>query len=929
MTKNNPNPIPKWVRRLLSHCKQRPLRVILITVAITLGFAAAAPWVVVDTDPENMLHADEPVRVAHRRLKKDFNQHDLIVVGIVNEQHPQGIFNPESLKKIDSLTRFAESLGESESPANVISHDILSLATVDDIKPLSGGRVQFDWLISRDSGGVDPAEVSRRARRNPVLVDTVVSADGKAAAIYIPISSKDVSYPIAKKLKAFIDTLSGPEQFHIAGMPVAEDTFGVEMFIQMAISAPAAMLLVFIMMLVFFRRPTVIVAPMIVAMLSVLITMGALIASGNPLHIMSSMIPIFIMPIAVLDSVHIVSELYDRYNPEEDRWTLVLDVLGELFSPMLFTSLTSAAGFASLALTPIPPVRVFGVFVAIGIMVAWLLTVLLIPAWFMLLSDDTLSRFGTRYSTSQQTERCDNFMDRCLAWVGQFSLRRAVPITLLAIGLLAVSMLGIRQIEINDNPVKWFAKDHPLRVADRVMNKHFGGTYMAYLGLEVPDSGTSLDARLDAISSKIDNPEVLREFTQKRQSLEVSAPAKTDRLAGLVAFADEREEQSAEAGSDSTADAWGDLGALLADVSGPEPIFKQPKVLQYLLDYQHAVLAAGLVGNATSLANIVSIVNRELRGGADEYLVLPATRGGVSQALLAYESSHRPLFLWHFVTRDFRKASLWLQLQRGDNKDMEALTAFTADYIQKNPPPVEIDLQWFGLTYLNVVWQTKMVGGMSKAIIGSVVIIFLLMTILLRSALWGIVSLIPFVVSIVVIYGVIGFAGKAYDMPVAVLSSLTLGLAVDFAIHFTVRARALYSIEQGWAKTAALVFAAPTRAITRNALVVAIGFTPLLLAPLTPYRTVGLLLASILLLSASSCLLLLPALLALLERALFVEHSSLTWASVAAIAIAVGVFTATALPALVGGAPWISGVGGFILGLLIVLPLRSRQRNGN
>ncbi len=461
------------------------------------------------------------------------------------------------------------------------------------------------------------------------------------------------------------------------------------------------------------------------------------------------------------------------------------------------------------------------------------------------------------------------------------------------------------------------------------MNKHFGGTYMAYLGLEVANSSASLDSRLDAISSKIVDPEVLREFTRKRQSLEASAPGETAQLAGLIAFADEQEEHSADAGSDSTADAWGDLGASLADVSGPEPIFKQPKVLQYLLDYQQAARAAGLVGNATSLANIVSIVNRELRGGSDEHLVLPTTRGGVSQALLAYESSHRPLFLWHFVTRDFRQASLWLQLQRGDNKDMEALTAFTTDYLEKNHPPVELNLQWFGLTYLNVVWQTKMVGGMGKAIIGSVVIIFLLMTILLRSALWGVVSLVPFVVSIVVIYGVIGFVGKAYDMPVAVLSSLTLGLAVDFAIHFTVRARALYSSDQGWAKTAGSVFAAPARAITRNALVVAIGFTPLLLAPLTPYRTVGLLLASILLLSAFSCLLLLPALLLLLERVLFVELPTLTWPSVAAIAIAVGVFAATALPALVDSSPWMSGVGGLLLGFLIFLPLRSRKRNGN
>jgi predicted RND superfamily exporter protein len=47
--------------------------------------------------------------------------------------------------------------------------------------------------------------------------------------------------------------------------------------------------------------------------------------------------------------------------------------MDNLFMPMLYTSLTSAAGFASLALTPIPPVQVFGVFVALGVMAAWFL----------------------------------------------------------------------------------------------------------------------------------------------------------------------------------------------------------------------------------------------------------------------------------------------------------------------------------------------------------------------------------------------------------------------------------------------------------------------------------------------------------------------------------------------------------------------------
>jgi predicted RND superfamily exporter protein len=61
---------------------------------------------------------------------------------------------------------------------------------------------------------------------------------------------------------------------------------------------------------------------------------------------------------------------------------MVLDkVMQALFQPMLFTSITSAIGFASLALTPIPPVQVFGLCVAFGILLAFLMTITFIPAY--------------------------------------------------------------------------------------------------------------------------------------------------------------------------------------------------------------------------------------------------------------------------------------------------------------------------------------------------------------------------------------------------------------------------------------------------------------------------------------------------------------------------------------------------------------------
>jgi uncharacterized protein len=143
--------------------------------------------------------------------------------------------------------------------------------------------------------------------------------------------------------------------------------------------------------------------------------------------------------------------------------------------------------------------------------------------------------------------------------------------------------------------------------------------------------------------------------------------------------------------------------------------------------------------------------------------------------------------------------------------------------------------------------------------------------VLFRSPLYGLLAMIPLSVTITFIYGLIGLVGKDYDMPVAVLSSLTLGLSVDFAIHFLERARELTKKEGSWKAAAPLMFKEPALAISRNAIIISIGFTPLLFAPLVPYKTVGFFLATIMAASWIGTLFILVALITALQKRLFKE----------------------------------------------------------
>jgi len=867
-------------QKIATYSLEHYKRITVVMVVLTLALGALIPRIKIDTDPENMLSPDEPVRVFHNQTKKKFDLSDMVVLGVVNNKDPNGVFNPASLERIYELTEIAKRLQwpSPEDPneqVGVIEVDLLAPSTVDHIGQGGPGVVTFEWLMPKPpETQAEALEIKEKAMSNPMLKGTVVSEDGKAICIYLPLTSKDLSHEVYKKLREEIASFEeGNEEYHITGLPVAEDTFGYEMFKQMAISAPLAMVVIFILMLLFFRKLVLVISPMIVAMVSVISTMGLLIGLGYPVHIMSSMIPIFLMPIAVVDSVHILSEFFDLYTKEKGRKGTTREVMGNLFTPMLYTSLTSAAGFASLALTPIPPVQVFGVFVAVGIMIAWICTITFVPAYIMMIKESSLENFG---SATVHAEK-QGPLTRLLHAGGRLTYLRAKPILVVMLIISAVAVYGITRIQINDNPVKWFSKGHPIRQADIELNEHFGGTYMAYLVLDpnqtkavptayIDDLRKRLSGRLLELEDEFPNaadilPETETELLQQAGQTE----SREDFLDSLIDFA----QKKLDAAKEKNFDLWYEVMTFFELEKERIKIFKQPDVLRYMAKLQKELEKTGLVGKSNSVADIVKKVHQELIDGKPENYRIPDTSAAVAQCLLQFQSSHNPEDLWHMVTTDYMHTNIWMQLPSGDNKDMQKVVKAVDEFFTENPPPVSLKHRWAGLTYINVVWQDKMVWGMLQSFMGSFIIVFIMMSILFRSALWGLICMIPLMVTIVAIYGIIGLVGKDYDMPVAVLSALSLGMAVDFAIHFLERSRAEYTRFGSWQKASEEMFGEPAHAISRNVIVIAIGFLPLLAAPLVPYKTVGIFVCAILAVSGIVTLLILPAIIRLLEKRLF------------------------------------------------------------
>ncbi|PIE01586.1 MAG: hypothetical protein CSA81_11095 [Acidobacteria bacterium] len=823
---------------------KRPKLIMVLSVLITIFFLAAFPSLRTDTDPVHMLPQDNETVVLYDQIKEEFHLSDIVALGIKTKDG-SSLFTVDGLTKIHKITeeildivdepqaetdmsRFFKKLQflkdhskeSQEAKEIMVKEDIISISTIDDIVLNENGELLVTPLMAQPpKTEAEAAEKLAILNDNPMYGGKLIARDGSLVGIFMPLQKgmKERSYALGEKVKAIAEKYLGEnETCYFAGLPIAESTFGNEMFIQMAVYAPMAGLVIFLLMLFFFRSVKIVIAPMILGGMTVIWSMGALIYSGNVIHIMSSMIPIFLLPIVVLDSIHILSLMSTKMSQSESKPETIRQVMKELFLPMLYTSLTTMVGFASLAATGIPPVVVFGVTIAFGVFLAWILSIVFIPAYTMLLSDKALRAFA------RQGEK-KSFVVEIVQSAHKLAWNYPKAIILVSLLVMMVSIVGIRQIIINDNPVRWFKNGHDLRIADLAMNEKLAGTYMANLYFEIPE-----------------------EVIPKEKSGETAASE--DEFSEF----DDFEEQEVDVPS----------------VKDPEVIAYINKIDEHLKQIKDSQ-GHNIVGGVTSLVDVLRKIGKTALGDDS----IPTTREQVSQYLFLYESGdiERGKDLWKIVTPvDSPSTQTWVYFKSGDNQNMMAVVDSVEQFMKENPVPTfanaegkefPLKVEWSGLMKINNVWQSEMVSGMRDALIGSFVIVFLMMVFLFRSVKWAFIAMLPLSITIMFIYGLIGFAGKFYDMPIAVLSSLTLGLSVDFAIHFIEHAIAYNKKNRHFAKTYDEIFKGTAQAIWRNVLVISIGFTPLFGAALVPYLTVGSFFFLIMLISGLTTLVLMPAIL--------------------------------------------------------------------
>lgn len=289
---------------------------------------------------------------------------------------------------------------------------------------------------------------------------------------------------------------------------------------------------------------------------------------------------------------------------------------------------------------------------------------------------------------------------------------------------------------------------------------------------------------------------------------------------------------------------------------------KSPEVMKQIDALEKHLQKHPKVGNTTSIAKVVRKMN-EIMQGDKKFDVIPDTKELIAQYFLLYSMSADPEDFNKIVDFDYKHAQVMAQIKDSSSQAAQEVVAYTQAYIekQKGGPFKRVG----GLVDVLANMVDYVVKGQVYSLFLSVVICCILVAILMRSVVAGIISMMPLSIAIALLFGIMGFLGIELNLITAMLSSIMVGVGIDYTIHFLWRYRFEYQKVNDPIEAVKTTLTTTGRGIVFNALSVVIGFVVLMISAFSPVRFFGLLVVVSITACMVCALVLLPAVVAVFK----------------------------------------------------------------
>ena len=267
--------------------------------------------------------------------------------------------------------------------------------------------------------------------------------------------------------------------------------------------------------------------------------------------------------------------------------------------------------------------------------------------------------------------------------------------------------------------------------------------------------------------------------------------------------------------------------------------FKTPAVLSERLKLQSKVTnSLPVVGDSFSIADFIKRMNKVMHADKEEFNNIPDNKDLIAQYLLLYEMSGDPANLWRVVDDKYQKANLTFQLKSDDSvqlkKAIKVIESFRKDFSK-----LGIKINYAGSGYKALVFTDLLLKGQISSLIVSLIIVLVLLTIMFKNFYIGLIGSVPIILTAVINFGAMGLSNIPLSSTTALISSIAIGIGIDYAIHFIDRYR-IYAKQFSDKDTVSKwTMYHSGRAILFNAMVVIAGFMVLVFSVFPPNRNLG------------------------------------------------------------------------------------------
>jgi uncharacterized protein len=266
--------------------------------------------------------------------------------------------------------------------------------------------------------------------------------------------------------------------------------------------------------------------------------------------------------------------------------------------------------------------------------------------------------------------------------------------------------------------------------------------------------------------------------------------------------------------------------------------FKQPEFLRLIDNMQHETEKLPEVGNSFSLADYLKRMNKVMNEDKEEFYTIPSESDMVAQYLLLYEMSGDPENLLKVVNYDYNRTNITFQLKGDDSKTInEALSVIKG--FEDRFAGHGIEINYAGSGYKALVFTSLILEGQILSIGITLILVLILLSLMFRNIKAGLIGSVPITITALISFGVMGLLNIPLGTPTALLSSIAIGIGIDYAIHFIQNYR-MNIVKNGSRQDALHATMGQTgKAILFNAVVVIAGFLVLLFSVFPPNRILG------------------------------------------------------------------------------------------